>query len=45
MSGRYNSHTLQVGRFFKHSSGKRIYKRTINFFLTSILLKKWFEMQ
>ena len=34
--GRYNSLTLQVSRFFKHSSGKRIYKQTINFFLSSI---------
>ena len=40
VAGRYNSRTLQVGRFFKHSSGKRIYKQTINFLLTSILLKK-----
>ena len=35
MAGRYNSLTLQVSRFFKHSS----YKQTINFFLTSITEK------
>ena len=45
VAGRYNSVTLQVSRFFKHSSGKRIYKQTINFFLTLILLKNWFEIQ
>ena len=39
VAGRYNSLTLQVSRFFKHSSGKRIYKQTINFFLTSITEK------
>ena len=38
-AGRYNSLTLQVSRFFKHSSGKRIYKQTINFFLSSITEK------
>ena len=31
--------TLQVSRFFKHSSGKRIYKQTITFFLSSITEK------
>ena len=31
--------TLQVSRFFKHSSGKRIYKQTIIFFLSSITEK------
>ena len=45
VADRYNSVTLQVSRFFKHSSGKRIYKQTINFFLTLILLKNWFEIQ
>ena len=39
VAGRYNSFTLQVSRFFKHSSGKRIYKQTINFFLSSITKK------
>ena len=39
MAGRYNILTLQVSRFFKHSSGKRIYKQTINFFITSITEK------
>ena len=39
VAGRYNSLTLQVSRFFKHSSGERIYKQTINFFLTSITEK------
>ena len=39
VAGRYNSLTLEVSRFFKHSSGNRIYKQTINFFLTSITEK------
>ena len=39
VAGRYNSLTLQVSRFFKHSSGERIYKQTTNFFLTSITEK------
>ena len=39
LAGRYNSLTLQVSRFFKHSSGKRIYKQTINIFLSSITEK------
>ena len=39
VAARYNSRTLQVSRFFKHSSGKRIYKQTIYFFLTSITEK------
>ena len=43
MAGRYNSLTLQVSRFFKRSSGKRIHKQTINFFLTSITEKTGFK--
>ena len=39
VAGRCNSLTLQVSRFFKHSSGEQIYKQTINFFLTSITEK------
>ena len=39
VAGRYNSLTLQVSRFFKHSSGNRIYKQTITFFLSSITKK------
>ena len=39
VAGRYNSLTLQVSRFFKHSSGNRIYKQTVNFFLSSITEK------
>ena len=39
VAGRYNSLTLQGSRFFKHSSGNRICKQTINFFLTSITEK------